>query len=211
MEITYKVRGADGKDYGPVTLDQLTGWLREGRLGPQSEIMRSDTDYWARAGDFEELKAALPATPPPMAPASAQSGTNVLASDALARTKGGASWFYWIAALSLINSILSISGAGIRFIFGLGITQISDAFASGLGGAGVVGLIVTAIAGGVLVLFGIFGSKGQTWAFLVGMILYGLDAVVSLLIQDWLGAAFHGWVLFRLAQGFMACREFNRR
>ncbi len=31
--------------------------------------------------------------------------------------KVGAGWFVTIAALSMINSVLSMSGAGIRFIF----------------------------------------------------------------------------------------------
>ena len=32
-----------------------------------------------------------------------------------------------IAALSMVNSILAMSGASIRFIFGLGLSQIVDA------------------------------------------------------------------------------------
>jgi len=34
--------------------------------------------------------------------------------------KAGASWFITVAVLSLVNSVLSMSGAGSRFIFGLG-------------------------------------------------------------------------------------------
>ena len=41
--------------------------------------------------------------------------------------KGRASWFAMIAALSMVNSILAMSGASIRFIFGLGLSQIVDA------------------------------------------------------------------------------------
>jgi len=40
--------------------------------------------------------------------------------------KGGASWFVWIAALSVINSVILLSGGTWSFIFGLGITQIVD-------------------------------------------------------------------------------------
>ena len=32
--------------------------------------------------------------------------------------KGGASWFVVVAGLSMLNSVLSLSGAGIRLIFG---------------------------------------------------------------------------------------------
>ena len=43
------------------------------------------------------------------------------------RMRRGAGWFLTIAILSGINSLLEIFGAKIRFIFGLGITQLLDA------------------------------------------------------------------------------------
>ena len=43
--------------------------------------------------------------------------------------KAGASWFLMVGSLSLINSVLAMSGSGIRFIFGLGIAQFVDALA----------------------------------------------------------------------------------
>jgi hypothetical protein len=46
--------------------------------------------------------------------------------------KSGGNWFFWIAGLSLITSILSLSGANWRFFLSLGITQIIDGFAAGL-------------------------------------------------------------------------------
>ena len=56
MELTYKIRGADGKEYGPVNLEELTTWLRESRIGPENEVMRSDMNYWSQAGKFTELQ-----------------------------------------------------------------------------------------------------------------------------------------------------------
>jgi hypothetical protein len=41
----------------------------------------------------------------------------------------GASWFFTVAALSGINSLLQIFDAKIRFIFGLGITQVAGSLA----------------------------------------------------------------------------------
>src|SRR5216684_3778577 len=40
--------------------------------------------------------------------------------------KGSASWFGMIAGLSVVNSILAMSGTSVRFIFGLGLSQIVD-------------------------------------------------------------------------------------
>ncbi|MBI4332353.1 MAG: hypothetical protein HY673_13855 [Chloroflexi bacterium] len=42
------------------------------------------------------------------------------------RFKGGASWFYWIAGLSMLNTLFVIIGAGWTFFIGLGITQVVD-------------------------------------------------------------------------------------
>jgi len=42
MDLMYMVRGADGKEYGPVSLEQLSGWIRENRLKGRAEIKRSD-------------------------------------------------------------------------------------------------------------------------------------------------------------------------
>jgi hypothetical protein len=52
--------------------------------------------------------------------------------------KGSSSWFVTIAGLSIVNSILAMTGANIQFIFGLGLTQIVDALAHESGGAGIV-------------------------------------------------------------------------
>jgi thiosulfate reductase/polysulfide reductase chain A len=40
------------------------------------------------------------------------------------RLKGAASWFYWIAALSLINSIIVMAGGNWHFIIGMGVTTV---------------------------------------------------------------------------------------
>ena len=51
--------------------------------------------------------------------------------------KTGAGWFRIVAILSIINSVLSMSGAGIRFIFGLGIAQFVDGLAHQAGQSGI--------------------------------------------------------------------------
>ena len=43
--------------------------------------------------------------------------------------KACASWFLWVAGLSMANSVLAASGAELHFLFGLGITSIVDAVA----------------------------------------------------------------------------------
>jgi hypothetical protein len=116
--------------------------------------------------------------------------------------KGSASWFLMIAGLSLLNSILAISGTHIRFIFGLGATQIVDALAHQAGSPGyVLDMVINGIIAGVLVLFWNFARQGQKWAWYLGMALYAVDAVLLLFFKDYLAIAFHAYALYRMSSG----------
>jgi hypothetical protein len=116
--------------------------------------------------------------------------------------KGSASWFVMIAGLSVVNSILAMSGAGIRFIFGLGLSQIVDALAHQAGSAGyILDLIINGIIAGVFVLFWNFARKGQKWAWYVGMAVYVVDGLLLLLFKDYLAIAFHAYALYRMSSG----------
>src|ERR1044071_6443875 len=116
-DLTYKIIGADGKEYGPVALSELQKWVGEGRITGATQVSRSDQHSWSAAASFAELGLNVPAAPAPVAA--------VRAADAVLekQLKGGGSWFYWIAGLSLVNSVLALSGSETRFILGLGITQ----------------------------------------------------------------------------------------
>jgi hypothetical protein len=120
-----------------------------------------------------------------------------------------ASWFLWLAGLSMVNSVLAASGTGIRFIFGLGLTQIVDSFARAAGSTSMVlTLIINAFIAGIFVLFWYFGKQGHKWAFLLGMALYVLDGLILLPSGHFLDAAFHLWVLYRLYQGYTVLSRF---
>lgn len=128
-----------------------------------------------------------------------------------AALKGSSSWFVIIAALSLVNSVLSMTGARIHFIFGLGFTQIVDAVAHNAGGAGVVlDLIINGVIGAVFVLFWNFARKGEKWAWLAGLGLYVVDALILLAFKDILSVAFHGWALYRMYSGLKLLPVFEK-
>lgn len=208
MELTYTVRGADGKEYGPATLEQLTGWARDGRVQAQHEIRRSDTGYWSPASSFSELQAAFGAAAGPASQYAAASPTTPATPATEAQMKSGASWFYWIAGLSLINTVSAFSGSDWRFIIGLGITQVFDAIGQEIQGVGrMIALFLDLVAAGVFILFGVLAHKRHTWAFVTGMVLFALDGGIFLLTQDWIGVGFHIFVLYCLFRGFKACRE----
>ena len=127
-----------------------------------------------------------------------------------ARSNSGARWFYWIAALSFITSLIALSGYKWGFLASLGVTQIINAVANalaerGAGAARVVALVFDALASGVFVLLGYFAVKRHSWAFIAGLVLYVLDALLFVLAGFWLGLIFHGYVTYCLVNGYRAC------
>src|SRR5215831_5661425 len=125
-----------------------------------------------------------------------------------ARMRRGASWFLTIAILSGINTLLEAFDAKIRFIFGLGITQVVDK------GAGQNGMVVTLAVDGVFLLMLIlcwkWAKAGSQGAFVGGMIAYALDGVLLLFFSVWLDAAVHAYALYMIWQGFAAARELGQ-
>jgi hypothetical protein len=119
--------------------------------------------------------------------------------------KNSAGWFFAIAGLSLVNSILLMTGARWHFFFGLGITDVVEEVARNLGSAGqVAALVVNVFIATILVLFGVFARKGQKWAFIVGMVAYAIDGLLFLLARDFLGLIVHGYALYAIYRGIKA-------
>ena len=127
--------------------------------------------------------------------------------------KSGANWFYWIAGLTIVTSVIAFGGGGIRFLISLGITQIIDGMAEAISaegaasGAKVVALVVSLLISAIFIIFGWLANQKMLWAYIVGMVLFGLDGLLSLVAQDWIGVIAHGVVLFFLFRGFMAGRD----
>src|SRR5579864_37374 len=86
-----------------------------------------DNKSFAQPGTVYSGPSAGAAAP---APAQAQAQARAVAQ---ARMTVAANWFYWIAGLSVINSIITMTGGHMRFIFGLGATSILDAVGSQTG------------------------------------------------------------------------------
>ena len=128
------------------------------------------------------------------------------------RYRSGASWFFWIAGLTMVTSIITYSGGDWRFLISLGTTQVIDAIAQALaaelGGAPqIIALVLDVILTGIFVFFGVLAMKKLLWAYLLGMVVFGLDGLVSLLIQDFIGVIAHVVVLIFLVRGFLVGRE----
>jgi hypothetical protein len=57
----------EGQEYGPVDIDALREWRREGRLIPENELRRAGDERWISAGELPEVfgDAELAQKPPP--------------------------------------------------------------------------------------------------------------------------------------------------
>ena len=119
---------------------------------------------------------------------------------ATAGAKRGANWFYLIAGLSLVNTVVALSGGRFHFVLGLGITEITDAFRAPQ--ARMIGYGIDLLVLGFFVMCGYFAGKLKKWAFVMGMAFYLLDGVLMLLAQNWIGLAFHAYALFCIWKGF---------
>lgn len=132
-----------------------------------------------------------------------------LRSNIIARMHAGAGWFVWIAGLSVINTIAAASGGEFHFVLGLGVTDVVNALADRAGSAGILlDVVINGIAIGAFVLFWYFGKQGHRWAFVIGMALYAVDALILVLLQgSMFSILFHAYALYRVYKGFEAAGE----
>ena len=66
----YKIIGADQKEYGPVTGDQLRQWIAEGRMNAETRVRAEGSETWQPLSAFPEFAgiagAGAAASPPPL-------------------------------------------------------------------------------------------------------------------------------------------------
>jgi hypothetical protein len=69
-----------------------------------------------------------------------------------------------------------------------------------------VGFFLDAIAIGFFIFVGLQAKKGKLWAFYLGISAYAFDALIYVLVQDWMPVAFHALAIFFIAKGVFALR-----
>lgn len=69
----YRIIGADGREYGPISADQLRQWIAENRANASTRVLVEGTTEWKSLGSVPEFSAQFGATTPrtaiPSAPA----------------------------------------------------------------------------------------------------------------------------------------------
>jgi hypothetical protein len=88
----FKILGADGKEYGPVTVDQIKQWIKDGRANHETMAEKMGEIGWKPLAQYADFASQFATQPPvmPSGPAGA-AAVNGPAADARAR------------ALSLVN------------------------------------------------------------------------------------------------------------
>jgi len=134
----YKIIGGDGKQYGPISADQIRAWLAEGRLNPDSSIQSDPDPQWKPLRTFPELQALCsgnvpaPTVPPKtcgMAVASLVLGCLTLFCSLFTAIPG---IIFGILGLNKIDrsggkltgegmAITGICLSGVLFVFGIGL------------------------------------------------------------------------------------------
>lgn len=133
--------------------------------------------------------------------------------------RSGANWFYWIAGLSVINTLVWLFGGRVTFLIGLGITQLVDALIQIVSASvaqdvalvvKMVGFVVNVGIAVLFVVFGVLANQRRKWAFIVGMVLYALDGLLFIWVQDWWSLGFHLLALYGLYSGLRALNELSK-
>jgi hypothetical protein len=120
------------------------------------------------------------------------------------RVASAARWFWWIAGLSLVNSVLIHSGSNTSFLVGLGFTLVADTMFATMKP---IAYAIDLLSIGFYVGIGFIALRGYRWAFFVGGILYALDGAIYLLGGEWLPVAFHVYVLVMISTGIIALNQ----
>ena len=128
------------------------------------------------------------------------------------RFASGANWFYWIAGLTLVTSLIGLLGGSWGFALSLGITQVIDGLAlyatESFGEAPkVIAIVLDILITAMFVGFGYLANKRHMWAYLTGMIVFLLDSLISIAIYDLLGIIIHGFALVMMIRGYIAGRD----
>jgi len=127
--------------------------------------------------------------------------------------QNGANWFFWIAALSAVSSIVAVYDSNLLYSLGFGVNRLVEGATLGYIGQGWppetiwVGAAVNILIALVVVGFGYYARKGSDMAFMAGMFLYVVDTMVILGFRDYFGFLFHLLALFFLFKGLLGSRK----
>jgi len=108
----YRIVGADGRQYGPVSAAQIKQWMAEGRVDSRTAVICDGAKDWTFLGLLPEFAAGASPTPPVIGPNLPQRRTNGFATAGL--LCGILAWpfcccMFPLSLLGLIFSLIALS------------------------------------------------------------------------------------------------------
>lgn len=217
---TYIVGDATGAETDPMSLEETLQHVKSGKITGATYVKRSDQEHWGTAADYPELGTKDTA----LSPMEEASGGNMRGDkvDPLAaemelagfeRTiRSGASWFFWVGALSLINSIIVTFEGDWGFALGLELTYLIGFASQAWGASGPwIGMGVNIFLSLLMLGFGVAGWQRKFWPYVIGMALYAGDFILTFFTMQILSMVIHGLALFYFYKGLRAFLDAQER
>ncbi len=159
---SFKIVGGDGKEYGPIDLEALQQWAREGRVAGVTQVWDSRTGNWQPAAQIVELAGVFTAPPPTpaAAPVPGFAAPDIATApvktprDPQSAVKAPAIFMLVVASIALGCSLLGILMNVFRIGFGALPSQTSDPVLHILSGTLGLVLNVVGIPYSVLIIIG---------------------------------------------------------
>jgi hypothetical protein len=151
----YRIIGADGRQYGPVSADQIRHWIAEGRANAQTQVFAEGTSEWKPLGVFPEFANSFGAQAPPT--------INPVTGSHLRTTNSFAVWGLIFGILALVCCCPKLVFGALGLIFSLvGLSQINERpdIYEGRGYA-IAGIVLSALGLALALCFGLLALTGH--------------------------------------------------
>jgi len=176
----YRIIGADGKEYGPISVDQLKQWIAEGRANAQTRVMLEGTTDWKTLAEFPELAALLTAPTPGIAPGAVPSAFPAPnAGDPIQMINGPATGLLVVAILGFCAQVFGLVW---RVAFSaMAARQAADQPWGNMlsGGLGIVSAVIGIVTGGIILFGALKMKKLESYGFAVASSVIAMIPCVS--------------------------------
>jgi hypothetical protein len=186
----YKIIGADGKEYGPITVEQLRQWIAEGRANSQSRVLLEGTGDWKPLSEYPEFAASATGAPGVLGAPPTMMGA-VPGVAALQQVSGPATGLIVVGILYFLGAILGLVfhlvGSSILSNNQMSNPAIANMFS---GSIGIISNIFVFVLGGLILYGGIAMKKLENYglamaASIVAMLPCSACCLIGLPIGIW--------------------------
>lgn len=177
----FKIIGADQKEYGPISAEQIRQWIVEGRLNAQTPAQRAAGGEWRPLSGFEEFADLAPGGVAGQAPAAgipAGQAAPISGAPAVEKPPGAIKVF---GILNIVFGALALACSPFSLIT-LPMARRQLGYSSFMVNWMIVSVVIGMIGGAIMLASGIGLCKRQAWARRLA-IYYSCAACVLALIN----------------------------